>query len=375
MVKNHVRLLVLLIVIATLSCEPVELPEPQPDEPIFTLSGTLDGTAFALAAGVDQYFMFTDAYPVDDDRYIAEGRLAELDCSSDCLPSWRFEFKGSREQLSNLLSTDTVGYTQPDRVTVDTSYRLHLQASSTHLLNTDVWQHRWLLNDSLVATDATLSLPAQLGTEYPIALETLTEDSCYSYTERVIRAAPQTPQCAANFYIDSAILDSSVIATALPDGELPAQFLWQDSIPGDVIAFPTPAAATSLCLQATYADGCTARSCQMIQPAIGSFPASTCRNAIVSETRIDTSSVVVPDIAEGVSIHYQNEDGISYPSNTGQQPAVSYFRILEASPFENNAAGQPTIKLTVAFRCQLFTQQGEPWRVVEGEGVIALALP
>ncbi|NBC08582.1 MAG: hypothetical protein GVY26_15440 [Bacteroidetes bacterium] len=375
MVKNCIRSLALLIVVVALSCEPVELPEPQSDEPVFTLSGTLDGASFTLAAGIDQYFMFTDAYPVDDGRYIAEGRLAELDCSSDCLPSWRFEFKGSPERLSNLLGADTVGYTQPGRVTVDTSYRLHLQASSTHLLNTAVLQHRWLLNDSLVATDATLSLPVQLDNEYPLALETLTEDSCYSYTEQVIRARPQAPQCAANFYIDSTLLDASVIATALPDGELPAQFLWQDSIPGDVITFPTPATATSLCLQATYADGCTARSCQMIQPAIGSFPTSTCRNAIVSETRIDTSTVVVPDIAEGVSIHYQNEDGISYSSNAGQQPTGSYFRILEASPFENNAAGQPTIKLTVAFRCQLFTQQGDPWRAVEGEGVIAVALP
>lgn len=373
--KNTVHLLILFFLATLLACDPVELPDPQSDEPVFTLSGTLDGTAFDLAAGVDQYFMFTDAYPLDDDRYIAVGRLAELDCSSDCLPSWRFEFKGSREQISNLLGTDTVGYTQPGRITVDTSYRLHLQASSTHLLNVDVWQHRWLLNDSIISTAAILEFPTQLDAEYPIALETLTEDSCYSYTERVIRATPQAPDCDANFYIDSTVLDMSVAATALPDGALPAQFLWQDSIPGDAITFPTPASPTSLCLQATYTDGCTARSCQMVQPALGGLPASTCRNAIISETRIDTSVATIPGLAEGVSVHYQSEDGLWHASNTGRQPALSYFRILEATTFENNAAGQPTIKLTVAFRCQLFTQQGDPWRTVEGEGVIAVALP
>jgi hypothetical protein len=383
MVRSTGALILAITLLLQLGCDPIELPPPVEGEPVFNLSGTVGDEPFEVNAGQEDYFMFTDAYPAGNDGYTAEGRLSKIDCPFNCAPNWQITFSDSSiNTLEALLSTGLVSYQSPDSSIIDTAYHFNLEARHEHTGGESVLQHSWYVDDSLTTIGNSLTWAAQVGSSYNIKLETLSTDSCYSYTEQTLTLNQQAEDesCSVAFEIDSTLLDSAIIATYLASvGELPVSLLWQvqGAIQGQgttVTVLPNNIPFT-LCLNATYADGCQAETCQTVQPAQAFLPPTFCRNEIISTLSTDTNTITIPGLAGGVTIQYEPTEGELYDSNLSAQPADAYFRILEVEPFENNSTGQATLKLRVEFLCQLFAPDGTPWQMVQAEGVIAVALP
>lgn len=356
-------------------CDPVELPEPTENDPVFTLSGTLGGMPFDIAAGVDQYFMFTDVQLANGGEYIVSGRLEELGCQSGCNPGWQIEFRAAAAGLDSLLSPGLATFQALPDTVIETAYRLQLEAVSTHSGNAGVQNHQWALFDGSVAEGPAVDIEILSSGLYPVSLSTVTEDSCYSFTAKNVGFnLPGDSGCAAAFTLEAAGGDSLLLASYTPaGGGQPISLVWQDSILGEIISFFPQNQPETICLEAIF-ENCSARACQSYLPPLQGAPAVICSNDFTASVLVDTSIVVEPVAQAGVTIRHIAADGTRYSSDAPQDSSA-YFRITAAEPYEVNNEGQPTVRLSVEWSCRLYNEQGEPWRTVQAEGDIAVALP
>lgn len=79
---------------------------------------------------------------------------------------------------------------------------------------------------------------------------------------------------------------------------------------------------------------------------------------------------------EALPDEYRDADGVQYSSAWGLQDGFNpEFELISVEPFDKNEDGLPTRKLEVAFRCQLFAEDGQPFGQFSGSGTIAVAIP
>lgn len=361
------------MMLAFMACDPTELPEPTDGDPVFRLEGNLDSAVFASAAGVDNYFMFTELSPTNDGNLQSLSRLEELDCSTDCAPGWQFEFSGSIAALDSLLGIGQVPFIQPGTFITDTTYTLNLTATSSHSAGAPVLNHQWAFYDGSTAVTSTVEKEIPGPGAYEVELTTLTEGDCQSYTRKSFSFNTVQQGCEVSFAIDTTLLDSLIIATYDLGGQ--PELFWQDSIPGQGATFtqfpPQGEEQFTLCLEGFFQGGCNAASCQTILFE----QAAVCRNRIDGGIETTINTVVVPGPSSGVVIRYQDEQGNLYSTATGSQASGFNFTIESAEPYENNSLGQPTLQLGIRFQCQLYNEAGALWKTAEGTGTIAVAIP
>ncbi|WP_282774253.1 PKD domain-containing protein [Phaeodactylibacter xiamenensis] len=364
------------MVLAFMACDPTELPEPTDGDPVFRLEGNLDSTAFELAAGVDNYFMFTELSPTNDGNLQSLSRLEELDCSTDCAPGWQFEFSGSIAALDSLLGVGQVPFIQPGTIITDTTYTLNLTANSSHSAGAPALSHEWAFYDGSAAGTSTVEKEIPGPGTYEVELTTITEGDCQSYTRKSFSFNTVQQGCEVSFTVDTTILFDSLIVATYDQGGAPEQLIWQDSIisqPGSIFSFlpPQGTGQFTLCLEGLFPDGCIAASCQTILLQ----QASVCRNRIDGGIETEINTVVIPGPSSGVVIRYQDEQGNLYSTAAGSQAPSFSFSIESAGPYENNSLGQPTLQLGIRFQCQLYDEAGAPWKTAEATGTIAVAIP
>lgn len=368
------------IILVGISCDPVELPEPTDGDPVFELQGQLEGASFEVAAGAEAYFMHTAFSTTNDGDYRSLSRLEELDCNTGCAPGWQFEFSADFMALDTFFSPGEIPLLQPGSTVLDTMYNLSLFANSTHSGGASVASHAWSFFDGSTANTATVQKAVPGPGVYEVELTTITADSCVSYTRKSFSfsASSPIPDCEVDFYVDSTLaFDSLIVANYIPGSSQPLTLLWQDSIPGGVFTsfFPPFNEAYTICLEGSFEQGCTAVSCQTVNPPQALIPGSVCRNGIAGGGLIAIDSTVAPGLSHGVVIRHSDETGKVYASNWGGQESVFFFRIESVSPFEDNSLGQPTLQLGIEFKCLLYDEEGQPWKEAEGKGAIAVALP
>jgi hypothetical protein len=365
-------------ILAVLGCEPTELPEPSDGDPVFRLEGRLDSAVFELGAGIDGYFMFTGLSPTNDGNLRSLSRLEELGCTSDCAPGWQFEFNGSTAALDSFLAPGQVPFQGPGTITIDTTYHLNLLASSTFTGGASVLSYEWSFFDGTTANTSAVEKEVSGPGLYEVELTTTTEEGCQSYTRKSFSVSSAAPECEVDFYIDSlSTLDSVITAFYIPGSADPQTLLWQDSIPGEAVAIFSDSffEPYTLCLQATFEQGCTAVDCQTIMPMQSQTPGAVCSNDIEGGIVVDTNTTGITGISQGVVIRHRDEAGQRYASDYGPQGSSFFFEVEGVSPYERNSLGQSTLQLQVQFQCLLYDTEGQPWKEAVGTGVIAVAVP
>jgi len=94
--KIWVSIISLIFVFA--SCKKVEEPVSNTDSADFFVKGKKDGTSFSIAAGDNNYYMYTSSEKDDKEVYLHTGRLANANCQGVCGEEFIFHFKGNTEK-------------------------------------------------------------------------------------------------------------------------------------------------------------------------------------------------------------------------------------------------------------------------------------
>ena len=368
------------VLLLTLGCNTVELPEPTDGDPVFALEGNIGAEGFEIAAGVDAYFMFTALTPNSDGPLKSLSRLEELDCITNCAPGWQFEFNGSPAMLDSIfLPGSAVPLIRPGTVEVDTIQKLVFSAFTFHTGGFDVVDYEWAFSDGSVANTPTVEKSIFGNTIYEVELTTTTFDECQSYTRKTISTESGEWECEVGFNIDTTGITADTAITAFYDFQFgqAESLIWQDSIPGEVVSLfpPQSAEGLTICLEGLFNQSCSASSCQTVVFPLAIAPPYVCNNDILAEVIMETDSIMISGPANGVTIRYQDEQGNIYASDIGLQNGEFSFSVLSAEPFERNDLDQPTLRLGVQFQCQLFDNEGVFWQEAVGEGWIAVAVP
>ena len=369
------------ILLLTAQCRKIEIPEPVEGSPVFFLNTDLAGLERKWSAGEDGYYLHTSFEQDSSGLFVYSGSMEELGCSAGCLPAVKISFRGVKKGEALPDSTLKVGaYTffQPLQGQMEIRHSVHFSGESTFLVPDEPYAYEWDFGDGETSS---LQSPSHEYYDDSSRLVRLTVTSASGYTaisEKRIEFDSTAQDCSIDFYI---ISTQGGVAQAVL--EFPGQFMggyWNtgDSIASDIIFALSPGGSFLLCATGTTFNGCNTTSCQTAYYTFiqGAPYIASCSAGFSYQAQKDTLFLPPPEQLGTVVVEYTDANGVQYSSAWGLQDGFNpEFELLSVEPFEKNEDGLPTRKLEVAFRCQLFSENGQPFGQFSGSGVIAVAIP
>ncbi len=361
-------ILILLIIITGLAgCEQEELPEPNANDPVFFLSGSIEGKSDSLKAGEAGYYLYTYFTSDSNNQYRLTGHFSPTGCK-DCPESLKIELPAhknseGRLNLDEALQTGDHSFYNPSPV-----YEVKFNAIPK---GPAPRSYMWDFGDSRSAKKKNIThyYPVDGPEDYQTALRiNYNNGECIRTISKQVDLTDQ--KCRTNFTVNPINQTEVIFQSEVNNLDTPASYRWYtDSLLISKAKDPTydfqDPGVYKVCLEAEGQSGCTANYCQRVDVF-----SKGCNGNFRYRVKGDTTWV---DPAF-VNITWRDENGTLYKTGRNQQPDESYFRILEAKPYENNENGEPTYKLKVEFDCRVYSS-GSSKRLKDFKGFIAVAYP
>jgi hypothetical protein len=367
-----------ILILGTGCGDELELPEPQLETPVFSVSAELNGQPFQWQAGVEDYYMFTDFEQDNAGVYTFSGRMAQDDCNNNCAGSLAFYFRGqeARSQGEPVAPPFSPGQNfpfspVPDSVEVEYQVQFsNLSIGLNPVGGSVFWEFE---GQNTPSTDFNPSILYEEEGYYTICL-TISSNSCTQVSCLDIQLGGEgNCYTALNYTADSS---GQYFLSALPfNGTPPYSYEWSDgSITQQVILSPNILGPQ--CVTITDAEGCTAEACAIVAYNQGLGNYDICYAGFSYDTAVDTLFVQQNPLQLGtVALAYEAADGKVYRSDFAPGKGQGQLNILSVEPFENNENGLPTQKLEITFSATLYDNSGNSLLLENGTAVIALAYP
>ena len=363
------RGILLLIISAGLlsGCEKEKLPDPAATNPVFTVEGSIDGQARTISAGRDDYYLHTYFTSDSNNRYNLTGQFGKPECR-DCPQSLKIElpaFQDARGELNldEALQTGERSYYNPVRGKTVTFKPVSEGPGSR--------TYRWNFGDGRSSVKRAPEHHYPLGGEgeYTTTLRiNHNNGQCVATTTRNV--VLDQAECRVNYQVQPVNQTEVIFESDVGNIDRPLSYRW---FRGDTlmskVADPTydfrEPGTYEVCLIVEAASGCSASRCQQVDVF-----ANGCNANFNYEISGDTARV---DPAF-LNISWRAEDGTLYQTGKNQQPEESYFRIVEAEPYQKNRDGLPTYRLKVEFDCMVYSGNDRK-HLKDFKGTMAVAYP
>lgn len=374
------RIIFFIFVILLFSqCDPIELPPDEPGEPVFLLSMTDEsGGTYEFGGGVDGYRMFTNYEQDADSVYRFIGELKKEDLSLDTFPSIRFEISDFQEAPSQVdidqALADVNGfYDQSLTGNVDSFYQVGLMAATGQAcFDLPAESFRWFIDSQQIATGHTAihNFPDDATREVTLKIvDGMVEIASIT---RQVSFVSNAQTCIAQ--ISSQSFNFLYISASLAGGNPPYQYTWNTNPPETTQGINLPIDSLILgetyCVTVTDVTGCSSSWCGNILPGF-----QVCNAQFSYSTSTIYDSLPAPMQFSKVTVIYNDGAGMEYRSDLQEQPNTSFFDISDIEGFQENEFGDPTKKLTISFKCDLFSENGELIKIDSGDGTIGIAYP
>ena len=395
--KQRFFLTILTALLLWAGCKKIDLDDPVDGTPVFTASFSVDGIPKNIAAGVDQYYMFTEYEKGPDDVYVFSGRLQPKDsCGVNCGDMLTIRFRdfqrvvqGSPDVEMALAPGDYFIKTLPVTDTqwlYDTTrfYTVHFDAASSISSGpvSYVWEFGGLGSGQGISS---LFIFDDLSQPVPVTLSIASNNSncSSSQTRMVSKTSGMEPSCSVKILAvqDSAINTLILLSTDVA-GTPPFQYAWSTGDSTDQISVFTNPASNNASVTLTDANGCVAAasvSFVNFQGSVFSYCSADFNYAIEDSFLVDSTLVQVPGDSlqlSRVEVEYQPAgSGQLFRSDLAKQTAGAFFEILSAEDYDDNEKGERTKKLKIRFSCLLKNASGEVLNISNGEAVIGVAFP
>lgn len=388
----HIAPLLLPLAMLWCGCQKIDLPPEQPSQPVFVVQAQLDGQPLQIAAGVDDYYLFTEATLDSSNVYTYSGSFRKLSCNAlPCPGTLSFSF------------FDLAPTTQPDALqavypgkhpmaalphrdstwTLDSLkvYELALDASGSLISPNATPTFVWTLPDSttLSGKQLTIQLPHIDPAGTSVTLELYSSNGCSSSQTRTIDLPSPMPATPCAVWIDTVnqpAMPAPLALKAVAVGVAPLNFIWSsgDTSTLQWLTNTTPQSAFSVTL--TDAVGCKA-SAEIAAPSLlqGQFCAARFDWHLQTKTVLDSQLHVInlPYHPAAAVIAFTDHTGRLFSSLFGPQGADTGVEILSVQPYDANEQGQPTLQLQIRFSCTLWSTDGQSLQLQDGTGTIAVA--
>lgn len=368
---GKIYLLLGLLVLAS-SCG--EKPDPVTviETPVFSVEASLEGEELTLSGGVDGYFLHTEYVQEPSGLYRLIGEFRPAGCET-CTETLRIEFRdlkpranGESIPIDSVLMLGPYGYYEPSVILS------HYVTRFTALPSGEgSFTYQWDLGDGTIRSKKAFNhiYTQPSPSTYQVHLSVISDQGCSS--ELRMPVTVPKPICFPSFTHIATTRTHEVAFNAFPSGAGPFTYSWTFG-DGQISSLPSPnnlydaRGVYSTCLTVTDNSSCEATICRNVQAGR------------VDGCPINLAYDVTP-VYQGDSLGYGkvvvtwvDAAGVSFSSAAGEQPAESFFELLDHEPYEVNPQGIDTEQVNVRLKCTLFDGAGVEKELVITEGTMAI---
>lgn len=361
----------IILTIVIFSCKKKDLPQPESgNEPVFYFTGTVNGVATSIQAGVNDYYMYSSYEQQDSSSALYKfiGDLKTVNCVS-CTNSLKVIINDRRLSIFNSQSgADSAflynyyPYQYYSPASIKNTVQFNVVASGA------ISQVNWDFGDG---TFSNVLNPSHVFTGMRTQNVSLTVTDTAGSSNTISNTYNLTSNniCKIN-NITSYVTNNAITYTTNVTGANPISYLWNL---GDgttsTAAFTTHTYSApgryDVSLRIIDANNDTAK-CNY-QAKTQSYNALTTNFFVTNTTPVANSYAL-----SNIIIKWTDASGNIYSSQNVTQSSSSYFKIVSVEDYHTNEAGQNTKKLHIVFRC-LVSNGTSSILINNGDAVIAVA--
>ncbi len=343
------RLLVLVLLVAATmilsNCKPKDEPKEEIGNPVFRVEGSIDGGAFSLAAGFNDYFMFTSYSQDQFGVYQFVGNMAPQNCPQ-CPGSFKITIRNYKHQQPvHADSIDRPGdYPYFDnQQPIEQYYELACRATPYGNGSANV---SWDFGNGKFSTSYNPTVRFYKEGIYPVFCSAVFPNGCFSVLSQPIYLTPTRVGKTIDFNLNH-IDSQTVLLNSIPVNQQ-AQVKWD---------FGDGNTGNGTIVHHTYTNKGLYKVC--MEYIAGTDTIQFCKNVNTlnftdckSNFYFDSKFVSDSFQYSKVTVEWIGTDGSVYSSANTEQPSSSVFTIFEAANYEPNSAGNKTRKYRFNLNCK-----------------------
>ena len=360
----------LLSVLLWSACQKTPLPPGVTEPTVFSVS-PLDSIS-PLTAGLNEVYLYTDFGRDSNEVLVFSGTFARVGCQpvEVCPGSVRFEFRnvneGSNVSPEEAFHEGEFEYAEQSSGQSGTIYRTTFTATDT----TDFQEFNWMFNGADTASGNMVVRDFKDMKPVQVSLATGASNQVQSTLLRRMISVSGTETFASvqiRIRPDTSTMVENLIEAVTPLAPSIAAYEWSPDSLQKVPGYFTQDIRDWYAITVT-AEGNSTASAQ----AIGTSQLDRVFITPSFDYSVQTITTGDPLQLGRVAIQWVDQQGIVWRSDWGKQAPGVQFIVTSTESYEPNEKGQSTRKMSVAFRCILYSKNGEIQNF-EGTGVIAVA--
>lgn len=376
------RILTYLVILLFCACDKAEIINEGFDDPVFMLSGMLNGEAFDYTAGISDYYLFTEVRE-EEELKIYSGQLGSIDhCPNFCNESLTIEIRNTI--LGSTLAENTFDEGERKFYNGASDETIDLQTAELFFENTSTSNEEltyfWDFGNGITSTketpDPLLFILPVIGPASVVALTVTSVSGCESTNFQEITVTnPPASDCELIWAVSDIGASPPQICAEMPGDPL-ATFEWdylgQDLTEACIDLEPDSEAVASV--WGTTSAGCTVNADINIQPVTNGDLALCQANFRIS-AEADMQSEIIDIVGLGtINIVYVDEDGLRYESGSLPEQINGSFTILSVEDYEVNENGLRTKSFEFECSAWLYNADGAAIRLENAKGRWAVAV-
>ena len=369
--SRKVEYFILIMLVGSLACNEIDIPEPKEEEPTFHFTFSEDsGLPIDFTAGREDYFMYT-SYQEDNQKVLVfSGEFRHKDCSSNCPNSIGFQVRNNSRGVFNPEKAFESG-DRPYFLRTDYFDSVVVQLAPGPDLTSAGARVCWEVSNTQSRCDNTLKKEIRIHRDdrVKVWLNTTRNDHCVTSAWRYI-SLDSTDRCATVVVAETN--ERRIKLTArVTGGQAPFTYKWSTGDTKEAIEVPLKSTG-AISVVVTDVNGCM--SGYSIKVNAASNDVACPMTGIHIES---IKPIVRRDLEQlgAAQVVYRNAAGVLFSTAWGPQDEGAVFRIKRVMDFKENDAGQPTKLLDVVINARLYNAEGKFFRIRNAEGTIALAYP
>jgi PKD repeat protein len=346
-----------------ISCREKKLPEDiiEDNTPVFTLSANIDGTPINIAAGQNNYYLYSD-YGIGDGMNPSGsptqfvGALKQSNCTL-CPNSLEIQFINDYAFNNfGLNYIDTVlkqsnAYKYVKDNTSASTYSVKFKATPRISLGGTITGYLWEFGDGTTSSDINPMHTYSSAGAYNVSLTMYSNNFGSSKVTNQIKIGLPNNVCQSKIIKDFWLAPNRIKFYKKNSGVAPFQYLWDfgdgtyatDSIPthqytGSPSKYKVKLRVIDANLDTAYSEYNTKMDAT---------------STVLSNFAVE-STIENPFKSSRVLINWTDANGVVYTSKHSSQPNASNFEVVSTANHSVNENGQPTKKVQVKFSCKVY---------------------
>ncbi|MFH1005094.1 MAG: PKD domain-containing protein [Bacteroidota bacterium] len=372
-----INILCLFALLLISSCKKEYPPTSSNGNPVFYFNGTINGNPVNIQAGINNYYMYSSFNQDSTGLYVFSGDLKQSNYTSNNKIQFQInDFQTSAINAPIVIDSLLSDY-YPIQVPPPDIKQIVYTVNFTSIPNdSSALTYSWNFGDGTTSSSANPSHVYSRPGIYHVFLLITYSGSCVSSIDAEVKVGIPSADCRATIINSTDSNTNAISFSALATGTPPFTYFWKfgdgtTATLQNITHIYSISGLRKVHLKVKDANNYIANTYKYVSTQ----NYSGCMTNLDFEVNVD--SIYIPNPSppppfHNVTITWTDNAGVVYDSNNSFQPNDSYFQIVSVEDYLKNQNNQPTKKLHVKFKCQVFNGSNS-LQIDNGDAVIAVS--